>query len=137
MNFPRARRGFTLIELMIVIAIVAILAAIAYPSYREQVVKTRRAEGKALLAEVSARLERCFTLHNAYNHADCAAAASADSDGGWYRVNADPLTAAAYVLHARPQRSQATDDTRCGTLTLSHVGQRGQTGSPPAGYDCW
>ena len=73
-------RGFTLIELLVVAAIVAILAAIAYPSYLEQVIKTRRAEGKATLNEVSQRLERCFTRFGSYLNANCTAAASAASN---------------------------------------------------------
>ena len=137
MTVRRQRRGFTLIELMIVVAVIAILVSIAYPSYHEYVIRTHRTEGKALLAEVSGRLERCFTRHSAYTHADCVAAATATSEGGWYRVTANPVSASAYTLRAAPQRTQATDDARCGTLTLTHVGVRGHTGTPPTGYVCW
>ena len=129
--------GFTLIELMIAVAIVAILAAIAYPSYEEQMRKGRRAEGKAALNEVSQRLERCFTRFNAYNAAGCTGVASMTSESGWYQVSASAMTATTYTLQAVPQRGQATSDTRCGTLTLTHVGARGQSGTPPEGYRCW
>ena len=134
---PRSAAGFTLIELLIVVAVIAILLAIAYPSYGEYVTRTRRTEGKAALAEVSARMERCYTRRQAYNHADCSATATATSENGWYAIAADPLTATAYTLRATPQRAQAGDDARCGTLTLTHVGARGQTGTPPSGYRCW
>lgn len=130
-------RGFTLIELLVTVAIVAILAAIAIPSYREQVVKTRRAEGKATINEVAQRLERCFTRFGSYLHASCAATASAASEGGWYTVSTSAVTAAGYTLQAVPNAVQAAADTKCGTLRLDHVGVRTQSGSPPAGYDCW
>lgn len=133
----RRHGGFTLIELVIVVAVIAILLSIAVPSYQAHVVKTRRSEGKALLAEVAARLERCYTRHAAYNHADCASAASARSEGGWYQVTADPLAASSYTLRAAPQKAQATDDAGCGTLTLTHVGVRARTGSAPDSVECW
>jgi type IV pilus assembly protein PilE len=130
-------RGFTLIELLIVVAIVAVLVAIAIPSYREQVIKTRRAEGKAALAEVAQRLERCFTRFNAYNSAECAAAAAASSENGWYQVSATAITATTFTLAATPQGDQAAADLRCGVLSLTHTGVRAQSLTPPAGYRCW
>ena len=131
------QRGFTLIELMIVVSVIAILVAIAYPSYREHVVKTRRAEAKIALEEVAGRLERCFTRFNAYDATDCAAAATATSENGWYAVSATALAASSYTLTAAPQGAQASDDTKCGSLTLTHTGIRGQSATPPSGYECW
>lgn len=133
---PRAVRGFTLIELMIVVAIVAILAAIAYPSYQEQVRKTRRAEGKAALSEVASRLERCYTRFNAYDHATCAGVANMTSENGYYQISASAIAASSYTLQAVPQQAQSSD-TRCGTLTLDHVGRRSQSATPPEDYKCW
>lgn len=132
----RTVAGITLIELVVAVAIVAILAAIAYPSYEEQVRKGRRAEGRAALAEVQTRLERCFTRFNAYNATGCDGVANMTSEGGWYQVSASAMTATTYTLQAVPQRTQAPDP-KCGTLTITHVGVRGQTGTPPAGYKCW
>lgn len=133
---PRTVRGFTLIELMITVAIVAILVAIAYPSYEEQVRKTRRAEGKAALSEVASRLERCYTRFNAYDHATCAGVASMTSENGHYLISASAIAASSYTLQAAPQQAQSSD-TRCGTLTLDHVGRRSQSGTAPEGYKCW
>ena len=59
-SMKRIERGFTLIELMIVVAIIGILAAIAYPSYDEYVKRSNRTEGQALLSDASARQERYF-----------------------------------------------------------------------------
>lgn len=126
--------GFTLIELMIVVAIVAILVAIAYPSYRDQVIKTRRAEGKAALSSAAARMERCFTRYSAYNNAACTDIFPLDSENGWYQVTTSAIDAISFTLSAAPQNAQATDDTLCGTLTLTSTGIRGHTGS---GTDCW
>ena len=137
LHAPAAIRGVTLIELMVVVAIIAILAAIAYPSYEEHVRKTRRAEGKVALNEVASRLERCFTRFNAYNAAGCNGVDQMTSENDWYRVSASTIAASSYTLQAVPQRGQATSDTKCGTLTLTHVGVRSQTGTPPSGYPCW
>ena len=130
----RSRQGFTLIELMIVVAILAIIIMVAYPSYRDQVVKTRRAEGKAVLASAEARMERCFTRFSAYNNAACTGIFPLTSENGWYQVTTSAIGATSYSLAAAPQKSQATDDTHCGTLTVTSTGIRGQSGS---GTDCW
>ncbi len=139
-SVPRRRsdRGFTLIELMIVVVIVAVLVSVALPAYREQVVKTRRAEGKALLADVAQRMERCFTRFNAYNNPTCVAAGTnIDSENGWYQVTLDAVAATSFSLAATPQGHQATDDDRCGKLSLTNTGVKGHSITPPAGYACW
>ena len=63
---PKRSRGFTLIELMIVVAVVGILAAIAYPSYTDSIVKGRRAQGRTALAELMQQQERYMTQNNTY-----------------------------------------------------------------------
>jgi len=129
-----AMRGVTLIELMIVIVVVGILAAIAYPSYQEQVRKTRRTDGQAALLDVAQKLERCFTRFNRYNSADCAVHADlTDGDGittpeGWYTITNTNVGARTFTLSAAPQGAQTADS--CGTLTLTHTGVRS-----PA--NCW
>lgn len=138
----RRAKGFTLIELMVVVVVVAILAAIAYPNYLEQVRKSRRAEAKATLSNVAQTLERCYTRFGAYQNAagDCSAATNVSagnevqSESDWYRVTADVDIAAGaqtYSLTAVPQGAQA-DDTDCGNFTLTHTGQRGADAA-----DCW
>lgn len=132
--------GFTLIELMITVAIVAILAAIAYPSYLDQVRKTRRSDAQAALMRTAQILERCYTEYNAYNNANCPAvsgtglaAAYQNTDEGFYTLSATLLNANAFTLQATPQGDQANDS--CGNLTLTHTGQKGVSSGTVA--DCW
>jgi type IV pilus assembly protein PilE len=80
-SFPSRRQaaGFTLVELMIVVGIVAILAAVAIPSYQESVRRGRRADARVAMTNLATRLERCFTQFGAYDAGDCDIASPADS----------------------------------------------------------
>lgn len=123
--------GFTLIEVMIVVAIIGILAGIAYPSYMESVRKSNRSDAKVGLNDVAQRLQRCYTAYSAFNSANCGAAAAFNNGAevptpeGFYNISAN-IAATTYTLTATPTGSQAND--RCGDLTLTHTGARGSTG---------
>ena len=123
--------GFTLIELMIVVAIVALLAAIAYPSYTRYVEKARRADAKSALLSAAQRLERCYTQFNRYDHASCTF--SAGSPDGFYTITATEQTQTTFVLQAEPQGVQTRD--KCGTFTLNHLGERSDGGA--VADRCW
>lgn len=137
--------GFTLIELMIVVAVIAILASIAYPSYQEQVRKSRRADAEAALLQNQQWMERNFTLSGRYDEkSDGSAVASsdlpvtaspADSATAYYALSLAASTASTYSLQAVPQNGQE-DDTDCGTLTLNQLGVKGISGSGNVGK-CW
>lgn len=134
---PVRVRGFTLIEVMIVVVIVAILASIAFPSYQEYVLRSNRTEGQALLSDVAARQERYFAQHNTY--ADTVTKlglSSANSTNGLYELSVSPNPTTNFTLIATPQGSQ-TRDAKCGNLTLDHRGTRGKTGSAASVNDCW
>lgn len=140
-SWQPARRhlhGVTLIELMITIVIVALLAAIAYPSYQNQVQRTRRADGKAALLATAQRLERCYTRFSAYDDLGCpvVGALPDPSPDGFYIVSAAALTRSAFTLDATPQNAQ-TGDTRCGVLRLTSLGQQGSQGALTDTNGCW
>ena len=121
-------RGFTLIELMIVVVIIAVLAMIAYPSYQEQVRKSRRNQAKADLMELTQALERKFTADRDYSTPAFTfpfTKSPRDAVDGkqYYDLTfvAAP-TVGAYDIQAAPVNTQATD--RCGTLTINSLGQK-------------
>lgn len=127
----KSTRGFTLIELMITVAILAIIVGIAVPAYNNQVQKTRRADGQSALLSAAQQLERCFTTTNSY----VGCSFNSSSQDGFYAIslvaeNSDEQT---YKLEATPQGAQAPD-TECGTLTLDHLGRKDKTGE---GTRCW
>ena len=130
--FPVSKRkaaGFTLIELMIVVAVVAILAAIAVPSYQESVRKSRRAQAKADMVEFAQLAERHHTVNNSY----AAFELPADRETPQYdlQVAATPTT---FTITATPEGGQAED--RCGTLTIDHAGRKTHSTEVPV-RDCW
>jgi type IV pilus assembly protein PilE len=131
-----ANRGVTLMELMIVVVIIGILAAIAYPSYRQQVLRGGRTEAKAMLMQQAQALEKCFTRYGVYNDvANCPAATAVMNGGqGKYQVTV-VTTATTFVLTATPLAAQVAD-TRCGSLTLNQANQRTATG-PGGVQTCW
>jgi type IV pilus assembly protein PilE len=115
------QQGFTLVELMIVIAIIAILAAIAYPGYTGHMKKTRRAMAAGCLQQDAQYLERWYTSKLTYVGASvptCPGVAQ------FYDVTASGVAARTFTLSAAPKGAQAGDN--CGTLTLNEKGVRGQ-----------
>ena len=128
--------GVTLMELLIVMVVISILAAIAIPSYRGYAIRASRAEGKAAALAMAGALERCFTRFNAYNNAGCGIATSnVPSAEGKYLVSAAFPTATTFTVSAVPQGGQA-QDTGCGTLTLNQANVRNKTGSKSVS-ECW
>lgn len=134
----RKQHGFTLIELMIAVAVVGILAAIAYPSYTSYVQRGNRSEGIAMLSDGVARMERYYAQNNTYAAANIAAlgftATTQTSQSGKYKIDfvATP-TATAYSLKVTPQGSQATDT--CGTMSIDQTGAR--LPDPVTSPTCW
>ncbi len=135
MKYHRSR-GFTLIEVMIVVAIVGILAAIALPAYQDSVLKSGRAEGKAALLDAAQRLERCLTEFNAYDNGNCPDFNPAVlTDNQRYTISLQAVAVATYTLQAIPQGGQ-TGDARCATLTLNQAGAKTESGTGTLA-ECW
>lgn len=129
-------RGFTLIEMMIVVVILAILAAIALPSYQKYVLRSHRAEGQALLSEAAARQERYFAQNNTYASTSTALNLASYLAGvQYYSLAISNVTASTYTLTATATGSQARD-SECLTLTLDQAGTRGASGTGTAST-CW
>lgn len=129
-------RGITLIELLIVVVIVGILAAVAYPSYQNQVRKSKRADGKAELLETAQELERCYSRFGRYNDGNCPVAFPITSPEGHYTLTAPTMTAVSFTLDAAPQGDQVKD-ADCGTLRLTSTGVQGSQGADVDANDCW
>ncbi|MFD0739466.1 type IV pilin protein [Lysobacter koreensis] len=127
----RAQRGFTLIELMIVVAVVAILASIALPAYNDSVRKSRRGQAKADLVEYAQLAERWFTVNNTYATFVLPTNQSPREAGSAARYTLNLVSAATtFTITAVPQGGQAADS--CGTLTMNQAGAK-----TPATQECW
>lgn len=127
-------KGFTLLELMITVAIVGILASVAYPAYTDYVKTAKRADAiKALLAE-EARIEEYYLNNDTYVGFSLA---STTSPEGYYNITLSGETAFVYQMTAT--RSPAGDDTECATLTYNQLGVRGASGSIGGSTpeECW
>lgn len=132
---PIRARGFTLIELMIVVAIVAILAAVAYPSYQSHVTKTRRATAATCLQERAQFMERYYTTKMTYADAPAPAQCGQGVDDFYVIAFNGAPGAKTYQLTATPTAKQK--DAKCGTLSLDAKGARGRTGTASKASECW
>ncbi|MBT1540114.1 type IV pilin protein [Ralstonia solanacearum] len=151
LTFPAGRHaaGFTLIELMITLAIVAILVALAYPSYNNYIMKSHRADAKTALLDLASRQERYFALQNNYastpsalGYAGTAFPLALQTNGQTYyqlsvQVTGSPGTstlpgfsASAVPASPGPQQSDA-----CGTYTINQLGVQGNSGNTTS--QCW
>ena len=131
-NGSRADGGFTLIELMIVVVIVGVLAAIAYPSYQQYARETKRADAHAVLLRIATLEEKFFSNNNGYTTNPTAlgyAANPAASNDGYWAVSITGIPAVSFTLTAVPAGNHLDPACAAG-ITLTSAGLRG-----PAA--CW
>ena len=145
--------GFTITELMIVVAILAILTGIAYPAFTESLLKSRRGDAQAALTGLASAMQRHHTESSPPTFVGAAASdppsapkssifpSQTPLDGAVKHYDLKIQTAAAtvYTLRAAPISGSAQSGDKCGTLTLSSSGQRGITGaqSGVTWQNCW
>jgi type IV pilus assembly protein PilE len=132
----RRQQGFTLVELMIVVAIVAILAAIAVPSYENYVRRTKRAECEGVMITAAAMLERYYAANSTYEDLDLSGL-TCPKDGGAksYNLDFDTRDATTFTIKAVPTTGQ--DKDVCGTLTLNQTGLKLQKSDTTTDPLCW
>lgn len=134
-------KGYTLTELVITIAVIALLISFAIPSYMDFMVKSRRTEAKELLYTAAQRQQQYFTMNNEYATTASALSVPATSSNGYYNLSITVTSVGGtnnrYTLTATPASgSSQTKDTRCGTYSLNSLGTKTVSGSqttPP----CW
>ena len=138
--------GFTLIELMIVVAIIAILASIALPSYTSYVARARRADARTQLLQVAQFMQRFYTANDTYVQDRAANLVATQVPSGLnqspgdgtviYTLNIPTPTATTFTLQMVPVPGGPMANDGCGTFTLTSTGVRGVTGTT-ARDTCW
>ncbi len=150
-SFPVLRseaRGFTLIELMIVVAIIGILAAIAFPAYNQSVRKSRRSDAKAALLDLAQREERYLSTANQYTtsapllgYGSSATVTQTNpmnvssGSASYYALYVNVTSAPLFTATAQRQGAQASDT--CGDYTLDSTGTQGVSGGTGTPAACW
>ena len=138
-----AARGFTLIEVLIVVAIIGILAAVAYPSYAEYVRRGHRTEAQAMLLDAAQYMQRFHAAHDRYDQQRDGTGVSLPAEYAQtprtgtarYTIVLSAVTTTRYTLEARPTGPSTGD--ACGIFVLNSLGQRNvRAGSRPVA-DCW
>ena len=140
-------RGFTLIELMIAMVIIAVVAAIAIPAYTKSAMKGRRADAKESLVKISQALERCYSQYGLYTSGNCtpyvdssATFVGQNSDKGYYTIAASgtDFSGTAYKLTATAVSSgPQASDTGCTIMSLSSAGAQTSGGNSTDTGSCW
>ncbi|MCP4878543.1 MAG: type IV pilin protein [Gammaproteobacteria bacterium] len=129
-------KGFTLIELMIVVAIIGILTTIAMGWFGDNVIASNRTEARKALSETAGSLEKCKSLYGAYDDGNCTVALGVATENNYYTITGTSLLPSSFTLTATPVAGEPqANDADCTTLTLTNTGVKG--GTPAAANECW
>lgn len=133
---PAPQRGFTLIELMITVVVVAILAAVAMPSYTEYIKRSHRSNARTTLVGAAQWMERAATAIGSYPLTGSVTAGILSVEGNRYSVTATvALSGQTFTFTATPLGTQATD--KCGSLIIDQAGRKTVTGASLTAEECW
>ena len=142
------KQGFTLLELLITVAIISMLASLAYPSYLDYLTRIRRSDGQTTLLELANQMEQYFSTNNTYRTATIGTGSHTDlrsnatSPDGWYNLSIIEQTDSSYTLQAAAMDAQAKNDKGCQNLTFNSRGEKGIAGNltqnaGKAANRCW
>jgi type IV pilus assembly protein PilE len=136
------QRGFTLIELVIVTLIIAVLTAVALPSYQKHAENARRADARNLLLAAQQYMQRYFAANNTYIGANLPSnlLQSPAQGKAEYQITVTNATVSTFALQATPAAGGSMTQDKCGVLSLTSTGQRGAKGGSATGQalaDCW
>jgi type IV pilus assembly protein PilE len=132
----KQNKGFSLIELLIVVSVISILAAVGIVFYGDNVIAGNRTEGRSALATTAGSLEKCRSLYGSYNNANCNVALPFNSDSNFYTISAAAIASSSFTLTATPVAGEPqAKDSDCTSMSLTNTGIKTGTGADPTA--CW
>lgn len=137
-DFPT--RGFTLIEVMITVAIVGILVVIALPSYKEQVARSKRSEAQAVLLEAGQYMQRYYSANDAFTSTLPSSLTNVPKNetvAPNYVLSVSTVTTTAFTLTAALQSGSTMNGDKCGSFLLNSIGARSNSGATVPSKECW